>query len=255
MKEHLDGMFWSERPEFRIPDMKTRENAVFVFRKNMASITWNCMSSLEHNPATLPQTETILKGQSVGGISIDQLLQVKNYGDGAKKLAKLILNGSFFPDRKTACTLHGCVGKEEALEWGVFRRSEVAIGGVSHTPPHFSRLSSLAEQGFSFIAENFAPAEAAAAVFLFMARSQFFYDANKRTASLMMNGVLMLHGFHPITVLNRDSEEFHQRLSLFYETGNATGMMRFFMKTVETLFPNPHDFEPAEPDDDSPDCL
>ena len=245
--KYLDGMFWSERPDFAIPDMRTRKNAVFAFRKNIASITWNCLSSFEHNPATLPQTETILKGQSVGGISIDQLMQVKNYGDGCKKLADLILNEKFSLNKETACLLHSYAGKEEALEWGVFRRSEVAIGGTSYSPPHFSKLSSLTEQGFSFIIENYAPAEAAIAVFLFMARSQLFYDANKRAASLMMNGILMSNGLHPITVLNRDSEDFHHRLSLFYKTGDATDMMRFFAKTVETLFPNPQDFEPADP--------
>ena len=251
-KQYLDGMFWSERPDFPIPDMKTGKNAVFAFKKNMASITWNCLSSFEHNPATLPQTETILKGQSVGGITIGQLMQVKNYGDGGKRLAELILNGTFAPNRETACLLHSCAGKEEALEWGAFRRSEVAIGGSPYSPPHFSRLSSLAEQGFSFIAENCRPAEAAFAAFLFMARSQFFYDANKRAASLMMNGILMSNGLHPIAVLNRDAEDFHRRLSLFYETGDATDMMNFFAKTVATLFPDPHDFEPAEPDDASP---
>lgn len=243
---HLDGMFWSKRLDFLIPDMKTRKNAVFAFRKNCASITWNCLSSFEHNPTTLPQTETILKGQSVGGISIDQLMQVKNYGDGSKKLAELVLNGKFSLNKKTACLLHSYVGKEEALEWGEFRRSEVAIGGSSYFPPHFSKLSSLAEQGFSFISENCTPAEAALATFLFMARNQFFYDANKRTALLMMNGILMSNGLHPITVLNRDSEDFHRRLSLFYETGDATDMLSFFVTTIKALFPNPHDFELTE---------
>lgn len=251
-RTYLDGIFWSERPDFFIPNMETKENAVFAFKKNIASITWNYMSSLEHNPTTLPQTETILKGQSVGGISIDQLMQVKNYGDGSKKLAELILQGQFSLTKEVACLLHSYVGKEEALEWGVFRHSEVSIGGVSYSPPHFSKLFNLANQGFSFISKNCAPAEAALAAFLFMARSQFFYDANKRTASLMMNGILMNNGLHPITLLNKDSEYFHCCLSTFYETGDATNLMSLFAKNVKTLFPNPHDFELAKSNSDSP---
>lgn len=48
------------------------------------------MRSLENNPTTLPQTATILSGQSVGGISIFDLMQVKNYADGAKLLLALL---------------------------------------------------------------------------------------------------------------------------------------------------------------------
>lgn len=40
-----------------------------------------------------------------------------------------------------------------------------------------------------------------------------------------------------ITVMNRDSEEFHTKLTAFYNTGDATEMMKFFEKTVATLYP------------------
>lgn len=72
-----------------------------------------------------------------------------------------------------------------------------------------------------------------------MARTQFFFDGNKRTASLMMNGCLMLNGYWPITVLNRESVEFYEKLGQFYETGNADNMMAFFARTVKTQYPDP----------------
>lgn len=68
-----------------------------------------------------------------------------------------------------------------------------------------------------------------------MSRSQFFYDANKRTASLMMNGVLMSNGYLPIVVLNKQSKRFHTELKAFYETGNADGMFAFFATHVTGL--------------------
>lgn len=49
----------------------------------------------------------------------------------------------------------------------------------------------------------------------------------------MMNGLLIKHGYYPITVMNRDSEEFHTKLSSFYNSGDATDMMKFFERTVE----------------------
>jgi Fic family protein len=238
MKRHLD-MFWDGRPDFSVPSAGSAADAAKVFNKNLGGITWNCMSSLERNPTSLPQTETILQGQSVSGISIDDLMQVKHFGDGAKALMKLVSDGSFRLDEKTACVLHEYVGKDEALTWGKFRDRLVTIRDVEqYTPPESHLLSEIAERGFTFLNNEIEqPEERAVAAFLFMARNQFFHDANKRTASLMMNGVLLQNSLFPIAVMNRDSEEFHSTLRAFYNTGDATAMMTFFAKTVSGMYP------------------
>lgn len=238
ISEPLNGMFWDIGSiDFQIPYFGDTEKVVFVFKKNLAEITWNCMSTLENNPSTLPQTRTILKGQSVSGLSIDDLLQVKNYGDGSKELVRLLLNNEFDLTEQCACAIHRYVGFKDALEWGVFRNLDLGIHGVDYTPPHHAELVGLADQGFRFLkTEVEDPKERAVALFLFMSRSQFFFDANKRTASLMMNGCLMQNGYWPITVLNRDSEEFHEKLGRFYETGDANEMMGFFARMVENLY-------------------
>ena len=89
MKEALNGIYWNKGSfDFNIPFIADSKKATMIFKKNLASITWNCMSTLEKNPTTLPQTQTILKGQSVSGVSIFDLMQVKNYGDGAKELVR-----------------------------------------------------------------------------------------------------------------------------------------------------------------------
>ena len=75
------------------------------------------MRTLENNPTTLPQTATILAGQSVGGISIFDLMQVKNYADGAKLLLVLLQQKKFELSVPVACAIHNLVGKEDALEW------------------------------------------------------------------------------------------------------------------------------------------
>ena len=84
-------MHWTlGRVGFDLSSVAEGEKSLFVFQKNLPAITWNWMRTLEQNPATLPQTQTILKGQSVAGLSIDDLLQVKHYGDGAKELIRLL---------------------------------------------------------------------------------------------------------------------------------------------------------------------
>ena len=238
MLQNMD-MFWEGKPRFSVPTAASARDAVKIFSKNLVSITWNSMSSLERNPTSLPQTETILNGQSVSGIGIDDLLQVKRFAEGAKKLMELVSEGAFRLDEKTACALHEHVGKEEALTWGKFRDRLVTIRDVDgYTPPESAHLSEIAGKGFSFLHNEIEqPAERAIAVFLFMARTQFFHDANKRTASLMMNGVLLQNSLFPVTVMNRDSEEFHTKLRDFYNTGNATVMMAFFVDAAARLYP------------------
>jgi Fic family protein len=238
MLRHLD-MFWKSKPCFSVPSAASMRDAVKVFKKNLAGITWNCMSSLERNPTNLPQTETILKGQAVSGISIDDLMQVKHFGEGAEKLTELVSGGSFHLDEKTACALHAYVGKEEALTWGAFRDRLVTIREVDqYTPPESRLLAEIAARGFTFLQKEIEqPAERAVAVFLFMTRNQFFYDANKRTASLMMNGVLLQNSLFPIAVMNKDSEAFHTELRRFYNTGDATAMMHFFANASARLYP------------------
>lgn len=233
----LNGMFWESCATFSLPNIGDPLKATRIFNTNLAALTWNSLSTLEQNPATLPQTATILAGQSVGGISIDDLLQVKNFADGAKKLIELVRSGSFNLDVKTACTIHQYVGREEALDWGVLRYSKVSIQGSCYDPPEAQLLPEIAETGFSFLREQISdPVERAFAAFLFMSRSQFFFDANKRTAVLMMNGILIANGFYPVTVLKKESEVFYAKLSRFYETGDATKMMLFFQDLAGRLY-------------------
>ena len=230
------GFSWEPTP-ISLPREDKAGEALFVFQKNMAGIVWNSLGVFENNPSTLPQTETILQGQAVGGISIDQLTQVKRFGAGATHLIAAVKNKSFHLDIEFAKQLHAIVGQEEALEWGVLRSKQVHIHGVSHIPPAANELPALAEKGFAFLRERLKnPIERAIAVFLFISRSQFFFDCNKRTASLMMNGVLLSEGFYPITVLRETMEEFNEKLRAFYNSGDGTEMLRYFANTSAKLY-------------------
>lgn len=238
MKENLNGMFWNVgETTFDIPFIGDSKKAVFIYLQNRASITWNAMSTFENNPATLPQTVTILNGYTVGGLHQHEMMQVVNYGKAGKELVRLIRADEFELSEACASHLHNFAGKEDALVWGSFRTGDVSIQGIEFNHPNAENLSEIAATGFEYLETQIKdPRERAIAVFLFMSRNQFFYDANKRTASIMMNGCLMRDGYFPITVLNRDAEEFHQKLGKFYETGDANAMMKFFQKQVSTMY-------------------
>ena len=121
---------------------------------------------------------------------------------------------------------------------GSFRTGDVRIRGVGFIPSQAAYLQEIATKGFTYLKTQVKdPQERAVASFLFMARNQFFFNANKRTASLMMNGALMQEGFFPITVPSQVAKLFHEKLSRFYETGDANDMMAFFQKETGAMYP------------------
>jgi Fic family protein len=74
-----------------------------------------------------------------------------------------------------------------------------------------------------------------------MARIQFFYDGNKRTGRLMMNGVLLTNGLPVINLPASKQLEFNQLMLDFYPSNNGTGNNHIRGKT-HTSFGNLHTF-------------
>lgn len=199
--------------------------ALFYLKKFRPDFVWSCLKTFENTPCTLPQTQTILQGQSVGGVSLEALDQVRRMGHAVDVLLGMLDDGSFAITREVACRLHAEVARDEALEWGVFRAKQVYVGGVAHVPPPAEELALRWDDGVRALAALASPSERALALFLFMARTQFFYDGNKRTAWLMMAGTLVANGYLAFAIPANDAERFNERLAAFYDSGDAGGMM------------------------------
>ena len=81
----------------------------------------------------------------MGGISVYDLLQVKNYGDASKLLTEKVRSSTFALDKATACAIHNLSVREDALVWGLFRTGNISIEGVKYKPPEASALGTLAQ--------------------------------------------------------------------------------------------------------------
>lgn len=135
--------------------------------------------------------------------------------------------------------LNGIIARNESLEWGVFRGEgeethytpEVGLGRYGRHTPHATEkgapyLNRLFEEGVAVL-ERRPPFERALAFFLFGALHQFFFDGNKRTSRLMMNGILMSNGMDAISIPAARVEEFNEKMVDFYRTKDGTEMMAF----------------------------
>ena len=155
------------------------------------------------------------------------MLKIRRYGEGVDLLCRLVGSGDFAVSRPVVCALQGIVSRDEVRDdqRGRFRTTEVGLKNVSFTPPHPVNLEDLWRDDMFSGVEN--PLERGAAVFLYMSRAQFFRDANKRTAMLVMNGVLASTGVKPFFVPDAEKGRFSLLLAKFYESGEADQLMHF----------------------------
>ena len=150
-----------------------------------------------------------------------------NQAESWESLLQKVEENNFKPDKATFCELHAFAGKEETLKWGEFRDSKVSIAGTEYQPPNAEKLDMIYNKGIEYILSIENPIECGMAFFLFGAINQFFYDVNKRTSRLIMNGILLSAGYDTINIPAKRQLEFNQKMINFYDTQDGSEMMRF----------------------------
>ena len=211
---------------FRTDSVRDVARACFRVRKVLEGVVHDTVA-LEGNPFTLPEVKTLLDGVTVGGHRLEDERQVLNQAASWKELLARAQQRRFELNRKTFCDLHALVAREEAVRWGVFRTGSVTIAGTDYRPPQWESLQAILEQGLETLHKIDSLHERAIAMFLFGALNQFFYDGNKRTSRLMMNGILLGAGEDAISVPARRRLEFNEAMIRFYDNRDGTEMMRF----------------------------
>jgi Fic family protein len=192
---------------------------LFLAKKDKVDFVYNT-AALEGNPLTYPEVETLLEGITVGGRKLSDELQILNQNRSVNLLFSMLEQKTFAVDKKTLCLLHAEVSRDEALQWGVFRNGNVNIGGTDYLPPSPDKLDVIFEEGRNGLGQIIHPLLRALTYFLFGARTQFFYDGNKRVSRLMMNGILLSAGYPALNIKVKDKLEFNQQMIAFYDTGD-----------------------------------
>lgn len=224
------GFLWNSAeipfPELATPDTR---RAIWRAKKIFAEILHD-ITVMEGNPFTVPEIQTLLDGITVGGRKVSDTQQVLNQKDSLLALFEMAEQGCFALTPEIALRLQSLAARGEALEEGVFRTGKVTISGTNYLPPVGLDL----RQAFAAIAAQAAKIEnifeRAMAVFLFVARTQCFWDGNKRTGRLLMNGLLLQSGQDIISIPAAKRQEFNEKMIHFYETAEATEMMALLAK-------------------------
>lgn len=215
---------------------RRKEKALFIAKKNLAGLVYD-FQTLEGMPFTLPEVQTYLQGITVGGHKQEDQFKLNQQSLAWKHLISLVEHDDFTFSKDVACELQGIVAKEEALDPGMFRLGQVWIKGTSYLPPTHETLDEkfnlLCKQVLNTI-DVFARG---VIVSLDMARNQYFYDGNKRTGLLMMNGIFLSNGLMPFSVPAKSVLEYNTKMLKFYASGNEKEMQRFFERQYAREYP------------------
>lgn len=203
-----------------------RRRACFRARKALEGIVYDTVA-LEGNPFTFPEVKTLLDGITVGGHPVSDQQQVLNQAASWAELLARVEAGSFRVSADAVLSLHRRLAYQEALAWGVLRDGPVSVAGTNHTPPSCEALPARLDALMDAMTRIDDPFERGGVFFLSCALDQFFWDGNKRTGRLVMNGILLDAGYDAVTIPAAERLAFNEKMIRFYDTRGGDEMFEF----------------------------
>lgn len=202
---------------------------ILLAKKLLPDVVFN-MASLENNPFTFPEVQTLLEGITVGGHKLSDQQQILDLQDSWSYIFKSVNKNNFEINKDTCNKINKIVAQNEALVAGQFRYGQVSINGSEYCPPKAEELDIIFEKQLSIIKNRCSSnVELAMEIFVFMALNQFYFDGNKRTGRLMANGILLSSGQGFLNIKAKDKLEFNTLMLELYndENHNANNICDF----------------------------
>lgn len=193
---------------------------------------------IEGNTLTLRETDLIInEGLTVSGKSLREHLEAINHRDAIEYVKELMERNSMLNEREVL-SIHNLILRGiYPSDAGRYRNVEVMIKGSAHVPPPFLTLKGRMEEYFDWYISNrkqLHPVVLAAEMHEKLVTIHPFIDGNGRTARLVMNLVLLQHGF----VIANIKGDAQSRLNYYealesVQTGRSTESFRLFIARVE----------------------
>lgn len=197
----------------------TKGRVVVSAKRLVGELVFN-MSYQEGNPFTFEEVKMLLDGVTVGGHKLSDETQILRLKQSWDELFRLVESDEFNVSKDVATRLQGIVAENEALEWGVFRSAQVTIAGTEYVPPASALLDDLFDRLVANTRNTRDALSGAIDAFLDCAKNQYFFDGNKRTGQLLMNGILLSNAMNIITVPAKYKQQYDSSMLRFYDVGN-----------------------------------
>lgn len=224
--------------------VKPVERAVFRLVRRKSELVFND-SRLEGAPFTEPEVATLIEGRTVDGSDDFEVDRVLAISEATDRLIQLVQDREFAMSKAVSDTLHAIVGEFEALDAGMFRGAgSVSPGGgaVDVMGERFrgpfpgdrgTNLERIYDKGMVQVRAYSHPAVQATAYAAFATYNQFYFEANKRTARLMMNGHLMSAGLDAIVTPERRRVDYNRALRSLFLDADMSAYMAFLLSCYD----------------------
>ncbi|MBD2150745.1 Fic family protein [Pseudanabaena sp. FACHB-1277] len=164
---------------------------------------------IEGNTLTLRETQLVInEGMTISGKSMREHLEAINHKEAILFIEDLVTQkmelSEYILKQIHGIVLYG-IDRKNA---GVYRKLPVAIAGSKHLPPQPYLLQDLMEDYFRFYElhkNDLHPVVLAAEMHERLVSIHPFIDGNGRTSRLIMNLILLQHGF-PLAIIGGDYE-------------------------------------------------
>lgn len=202
-------------------------------------MTYNS-NAIEGNSLTLKETFLVInEGITIKGKPLKDHLEAKDQYEALSFLYDLVGK-----DTKPTVSeilirqLHELVVKKTEEEWaGKYRNGNVIIVGANHTPPDASTVPLLMRDLIKWYSSNYRkyhPIELSAIFHHKLVYIHPFFDGNGRTARLIMNILLMKHGYPLTVVLKNDRSKYYRALANA-DKENYLSLIRLIAQSTERI--------------------
>ncbi len=207
--------------------MITREQNIFLAKKTLVELVYNT-AYIEGCNVTFPQTQTIIDGAIVNGVTVDDIQTVLNLRDAWKYCINTVDEPLTLD---YVCKINEFVSRNESLQWGVLRTGMVGVGEFIPTIPVQEDVLKELER-INLIKE---PLERALEYFAYACKQQLFWDGNKRTSTIVASKILIQSGAGILTIGKENAEEFNITLNNWYLKGELQPLKDCLKKCIKTL--------------------
>ena len=207
--------------------MLTREQNIFLAKKTFVELVYNT-AYIEGCNVTFPQTQTIIDGAVVNGVTVNDIQTVLNLRDAWKYC---IENIESLLNLEYICKINEFVSRNESLQWGTLRNGKVGVGDYIPSIP----IKEIVIEELDKISAIDEPIERAIEYFAYICKQQLFWDGNKRTATIIASKILIESGNGILTIGKDNAEEFNITLNHWYLKDELEPLKDCLNKCIKTL--------------------
>ena len=203
--------------------------------RDVYRVEWTYNSNaIEGNTLSLIETKVVMEdGLTIGGKRLQEHFEVINHSEAISYIEDQVTQRAKL-DERTLKTIHHLILKNiDDENAGMYRSINVRISGSQLEPPHFLQVENAMQELFDWYnqeKDRLHPVELAALFHFKFVYIHPFADGNGRTARLLMNLILMSHGYPPAIVKAENS----QRLTYYevLETASVQGNTQPFIELI-----------------------